>query len=63
MTPVVQVLISLPFYAIVVFCCYSLAVIGLGVATFPECPDAAIQLQKDMQEARKHLLEKGIRLP
>lgn len=60
--PVLSMLLSVPFYLVVLFCCYSLFVIGVGLATFPECPEAATELKRDIDEARKALREKGVPL-
>lgn len=62
MEPLYQVLTALPFYAIVVFCCYSLGVIGWGLVTFPERNDAEKDLQKDIARAREGLAKKGVPL-
>lgn len=59
---VLMVIRSLPFYAIVLFCCYSLAAIGWGLITFPECDDAERELQLDIQRARTGLAHKGVKL-
>lgn len=55
-----DVLFALPFYAIVLFCCYSLAVIGWGLITFPECNDAEKELHIDILRARSGLAKKGL---
>ena len=62
MEPFYQVLTALPFYGIVVFCCYSLGVIGWGLLTFPECNNAEKELQMDIARAREGLVEKGVPL-
>lgn len=58
-SPFVQVLLAFPFYVVVVFCCYSLAVIGYGLATFPDRPDAYSNLIADITQARTALESKG----
>lgn len=62
MSGAAQVLLALPFYAIVLFCCYSLAVVGHGLVTFPECPNAQAELRKDIDRANIGLRAKGVRL-
>lgn len=47
----VEIITALPFYMIVVFCCYSLAVIGHGLATFPVCTHAHADLLQDISVA------------
>ena len=42
------------------FGCYSLCVIGWSLAHFPTCPDDAETLQRELDEAQKELLAKGI---
>jgi Dolichol-phosphate mannosyltransferase subunit 3 (DPM3) len=54
--------IALPGYLIVLFCCYSLAVIGYNLSVFPECPEAADALLADIQRARIGLEAKGYRV-
>lgn len=56
----IQVVVALPFYGIVVFCCYSLAVVGHGLITFPECPTAQSELRKDIERAKTGLRAKGV---
>mmetsp|Transcript_33435 Transcript_33435/g.72965 ORF Transcript_33435/g.72965 Transcript_33435/m.72965 type:complete len:112 (+) Transcript_33435:85-420(+) len=57
---VVQIL---PLYALVSFGFYSLAVIGYRVATFPTCPEASEELQKEILEAKADLTAKGVLEP
>jgi len=54
-----QVLLALPFYAVVLFCCYSLAVIGHGLITFPDRPRAELDLLQDIKHARQQLASRG----
>lgn len=61
MTPLVDVAIALPGYAVVLFCCYSLAVVGIGLFTFPECPQAETELLQDIKRAKRGLEERGFR--
>ena len=42
---------QLPLWALISFACYSAAVIGWGLMTFPTCPEAAASLHK-----ARHLL-------
>jgi hypothetical protein len=57
-----DIVIALPGYLIVLFCCYSLAVIGYNLSVFPECPDAADSLLVDIQRARTGLVAMGFRI-
>mmetsp|Transcript_25153 Transcript_25153/g.42086 ORF Transcript_25153/g.42086 Transcript_25153/m.42086 type:complete len:106 (-) Transcript_25153:676-993(-) len=57
---VVQIL---PMYALVSFGFYSLAVIGYRVASFPTCPEASVELQREILEARADLTAKGVLEP
>ncbi|KAA8497521.1 hypothetical protein FVE85_5106 [Porphyridium purpureum] len=50
-----RVVFALPAYAFVVFCCFALANVGVGLATFPECPHELVLLQQDLAEARAEL--------
>lgn len=56
-----QVLIAIPGYVIVLFCCYSLINIGYKLAVFPECPCAAESLMEDIDRARNALNARGFR--
>ncbi|GAB0490480.1 hypothetical protein MMPV_001717 [Pyropia vietnamensis] len=58
-----QVLLGLPAYAIVVFCCVSLAHIGAGLVAFPDAPTAAASLLDDLGAARAALAERGFVMP
>eukprot|EP00762_Andalucia_godoyi_P003667 ANDGO_00688.mRNA.1 Dolichol-phosphate mannosyltransferase subunit 3 len=53
---------AIPYLALCVFGCYSLAKIGFGLATFPECPDANAELQHQIIEAKVSLQKRGIKL-
>lgn len=57
--PLAQVAAALPFYAVVVLCCYSLAAVGHGLATFPDRPDAHRDLLRDIRRARGALAARG----
>jgi dolichyl-phosphate mannosyltransferase polypeptide 3 len=56
-----QVIWLLPVYLLIVFACYSLAVIGYRVATFNDCTEASDELQRQVTEARKDLTSKGFK--
>lgn len=58
-SPILQVITALPFYAIVVFCCYSLATIGVGLVNFPDCTEAHTELLEDIQRVRQQLTKQG----
>jgi hypothetical protein len=60
---VADVLLALPGFMIVAFCCYSLALIGYNLAVFPECPKAAADLLVDIQRAKAGLAKKGFSVP
>lgn len=60
--PLAQVALALPGYAVVLFCCYSLAVVGVGLWRFPDCPAAADELLDDIQRARDGLAAKSFRV-
>ncbi|CAM9980884.1 dolichol-phosphate mannosyltransferase subunit 3 [Lampetra fluviatilis] len=60
--PVRAVLVPLPAYALVLLGCYSLASVGIGLATFGDCPDAAKELATQIGEARRDLASKGFSL-
>lgn len=51
--------VMLPLWLLVSFGSYSLFVIGWRVMTFPECPDAATELQDEMRRASEDLKNKG----
>ncbi|XP_032233204.1 dolichol-phosphate mannosyltransferase subunit 3 [Nematostella vectensis] len=56
-----EVVLPLPVYAVIVFGCYSLAVVGYRVATFNDCVEASDSLQKEILEAREDLESKGFK--
>ena len=56
-----NVLYYLPIYLLMSFACYSLAVVGYGVATFNNCEKAAEELKQEIQEAKKYLKRKGFK--
>ncbi|GAQ86858.1 dolichyl-phosphate mannosyltransferase polypeptide 3 [Klebsormidium nitens] len=51
---------ALPIWALVVFGCYSLSVVGYEIMFFPACPDEAEKLQKDIRVATAYLNKHGI---
>ncbi|XP_042296128.1 dolichol-phosphate mannosyltransferase subunit 3-like [Sceloporus undulatus] len=59
--PWYQVLWPLPTYLLVVFGCYSLAVVGYRVATFNDCEEASLELQAQIREARDDLAHHGLK--
>jgi Dolichol-phosphate mannosyltransferase subunit 3 (DPM3) len=59
----VQIAVALPGYCVIAFCCYSLAVIGVNLFTFPECPKAADELLIDLQRAKDGLASRRFRVP
>ncbi|BBN16452.1 dolichol-phosphate mannosyltransferase subunit 3 [Marchantia polymorpha subsp. ruderalis] len=50
----------LPVYALVALGCYGLGMVGYGLMVFPTCPHESILLQKDIDEAKAFLKEKGV---
>ncbi|KAL5013165.1 hypothetical protein ScPMuIL_007435 [Solemya velum] len=54
-----EILHALPVYILIVFACYSLALIGYRVATFNDCVEESRELKEEIQEAKKELTEKG----
>lgn len=53
--------LMMPLYLIIAFASVSLAIIGYRVATFNDCKDAATELKKQLEEARKDLKKRGFR--
>ena len=51
---------QLPYTALIWFGCYSLGTISLNMLTFRECPEAAVELQEQIREARADLRRKGV---
>ncbi|KAK3580162.1 hypothetical protein CHS0354_030277 [Potamilus streckersoni] len=56
-----QTIVLFPFYLLVVFACYSLAVIGYRVATFNDCKEASEELKKQILEAKEDLKSRGFK--
>merc|ERR1712168_1728287 len=48
-----------PIYLIIVFGLYSLSVIAYRVATFTDCTEDALELKRQIIEAKQDLLSKG----
>ena len=48
-----------PLLLLATFCLYSVLVIAYRVATFNDCEEAALELQKQISEARMDLRSKG----
>ncbi|RDX68426.1 Dolichol-phosphate mannose synthase subunit 3, partial [Mucuna pruriens] len=42
--------------------CYGLLMVGVGLMSFPTCPQEALLLQKDIVEAKEYLKQKGVDL-
>ena len=55
-----QVVVLLPYTALIWFGCYSLATISINMLTFNECPEAAASLLEEIRDARDDLRKKGI---
>ena len=49
-----------PVYLVILFGLYSIAVIGYRVYTFNNCPEAAEELQREIEEAKEDLKKKGM---
>jgi len=49
---------KIPGYLLVVFGCYSLWNVGIGLATFPECPQALNDLGKEIKAAKDDLSDR-----
>ncbi|XP_058475076.1 dolichol-phosphate mannosyltransferase subunit 3 [Solea solea] len=52
----------MPLYLLVTFGCYSLATVGYRVATFNDCDEASLELQKQIKEAKEDLRKKGLKI-
>ncbi|XP_009763880.1 dolichol-phosphate mannose synthase subunit 3 [Nicotiana tabacum] len=50
----------LPLYLIMSLGCYGLFMVGIGLMTFPTCPQEALFLQQDILEAKEFLKKKGV---
>ena len=50
----------LPFWALLGFGLYSATVVLWSVITFPSCPAAALELQREVEEARADLRKRGV---
>ncbi|XP_031572406.1 dolichol-phosphate mannosyltransferase subunit 3-like [Actinia tenebrosa] len=56
-----EVIWPMPVYAIIVFGCYSLVVVGFRVATFNDCIEASESLKQEIQQAKVDLTKKGFK--
>eukprot|EP00904_Undaria_pinnatifida_P002859 jgi/Undpi1/12574/HiC_scaffold_6.g02243.m1 len=59
--PLREIIESLPVYCLMVFGCYALAKIGLGLIAFKDCSEDAMLLDQDIQAARKDLRSRGFK--
>ncbi|CAN0362062.1 unnamed protein product [Ectocarpus sp. 12 AP-2014] len=59
--PILDVIEVLPMYNLIVFGCYALAKIGLGLIAFKDCSEDAALLDEDIQAARKDLTKRGFK--
>lgn len=57
-----EVVWAFPIYLLMTFACYSVAVIGYGVAMFNDCKKAADELKVEIEDAKEDLLRKGLKL-
>ncbi|XP_055328858.1 dolichol-phosphate mannosyltransferase subunit 3-like [Paramacrobiotus metropolitanus] len=57
-----NVVLYFPVIAVLIFGLTSAAIIAYRVSTFRDCPDAAKELQQEIEEARADLKRKGLRL-
>lgn len=51
-----------PLYVVLLLGCYSLASVGLGVAQFNDCSEAAESLREEIIEAKTDLRRRGMQL-
>ncbi|CAM9352027.1 unnamed protein product [Hapterophycus canaliculatus] len=56
-----EVVEVLPMYCLIVFGCYALGKIGLGLIAFKDCSADAALLDEDIQAARKDLAKQGFK--
>ena len=54
-----EVIYYLPIYLLMGFACYSLTIVGYGIATFKDCEEAAEELKHEIKDARKDFKKKG----
>lgn len=57
-----EVIFMLPIYLLMSFACYSLAVVGYRVATFNDCTEASDELKQQIEEAKRDLRTKGLKI-
>nr|XP_012232737.1 PREDICTED: dolichol-phosphate mannosyltransferase subunit 3 [Linepithema humile] len=55
-----KTILSLPIASLVLFGLYTVTVVLYRVFTFNTCESAAVELQKQIEEARKDLQSKGV---
>jgi dolichyl-phosphate mannosyltransferase polypeptide 3 len=55
------IIIYLPIWAILLLGFYALFSVLYKVATFGDCPEAAIELSRQIEEAKKKLSQKGFK--
>ncbi|XP_005095947.1 dolichol-phosphate mannosyltransferase subunit 3 [Aplysia californica] len=56
-----EVILVLPLYLLMVFACFSLAVVGYRVTTFNDCVEASEELKQQVAEAKADLEAKGFK--
>jgi dolichyl-phosphate mannosyltransferase polypeptide 3 len=55
-----QAVALLPLWLLLGFALYSAVTVIWSVATFPACPAAALELQREVEEARADLRKRGV---
>lgn len=50
----------LPIYFIISLGCYGLLMVGVGLMNFPTCPQEALLLHQDIDEAKEFLKRRGV---
>ena len=55
-----QAVALLPLWALLCFGLYSAVTILWGLLTFPTCPEAALELAKEVEQARSDLRKRGV---
>ncbi|KAB5569767.1 hypothetical protein DKX38_003560 [Salix brachista] len=51
---------QLPIYFIISLGCYGLLMVGVGLMNFPTCPQEALLLHQDIDEAKEFLKRRGV---
>lgn len=59
--PTQDVVAILPLYSLILFGCYALAKIGMGLMSFKDCSEDAGLLDEDIQAAKADLTRRGFR--